>query len=155
MKNREDKREPLWRPILAKALPGSEPHCCCYLWRRADNSRQAARSSRCETQVLYSGTLLRCGFAMPARYRTCADLNHWHDLSRQTESRPTPRKSTSRVASVLFLDGLASKAEQRSAACVASRGDAINNRGSGWVSVLGKKFSLIDFPNFERIQQDK
>jgi hypothetical protein len=34
---------------------------------------------------------------------------------------------------------LASKAEQRSAACLASRDDTINNRGSGWVSVLGEK----------------
>src|SRR6202040_550563 len=124
--------QPRWRPALAKALPGSEPHCCCYLWRRADNSRQAARSSRCETQFLYSDTLLRCGFAMPARYRTCADLNHWHDLSRQTESRPTPGKSTSGVASVLFPDGLASKAEQRSAACLAPSSPAISGRISSY-----------------------
>jgi DNA-binding transcriptional LysR family regulator len=122
--------KPLWRPTLAKAVLGSEPHCGCYLWRRADNSRQATRSSRCETQFLNSSTLLRCGFAMPTRYRTGADLNHWYDLGRQTESRPAPRKSTTGVASVLFLDGMASKAEQRSAAYLAASSRAISGRGS-------------------------
>jgi hypothetical protein len=38
---------------------------------------------------------------------------------------------------------------------MASWCDAINSRGSGWVSVVGKNASFIDFPNFGQLQQEK
>jgi hypothetical protein len=60
--------------------------------------------------------------------RTRADPDQRHDLSRQTESRHTPPKSTSRVASGLFLDGLASEAGQRPASRVAASSHAISGR---------------------------
>jgi hypothetical protein len=81
-----------------------------------DKQLAAVGAKRSSTiRIPYFGVALQC---LPGT-ELGADLDHWHDLSRQTESRRTPRKSTSRVASVLFLDGLASKAEQRSAACLA------------------------------------
>jgi hypothetical protein len=40
------------------------------------------------------------------------------------------QESTTRIASVSFLDGLASETRQRSASCVAARGYAINNCNS-------------------------
>src|SRR5439155_5319602 len=137
-----------------------EPHRCIYVCRCADDPGQAAGGCRCQTEFVYSSSLLRCGPPMPSRNRTRADPNWWYEISGPREPRATPCESTARIASVPFPDGLASKTQYRARSCVASRGDAINNRhcvcedglrGSyacGHTPRLAKKESQASRPGF-------
>src|SRR6266850_6935167 len=84
---------------------------------------------------------------MPSRHGTGPYANWRHDISYQTRPQVAAREGATRIARVSFPHGLASEAQLRPASCMASWCDAINSRGSGWVSALGKNVSFIDFPN--------
>ena len=93
-----------------------------------------AKRSSC-IRVPYFGVALQC---LPGTELVLTLTSGMTSVVRR-RSRVTPCESTTRIASVSFPDGLASKTQHRSASRVASRGDAINNRGSGWVSVPGRR----------------
>jgi hypothetical protein len=89
---------------------------------------------------------------MPSRHGTGPYANWRHDISYQTRPQVAAREGATRIARVSFAYGLASEAQLRPASCMASCCDAVNNRGSAWVSVLEKmSVSLIsrisDGPN--------
>src|SRR6266478_9315994 len=91
------------------AVPRGEPHRCIYVCRCADDPGQAAGGCRRQTEFVYSSALLRCGPTMPSWHRTRAHPNQWYDISGPRKPRATPCESTARVASVSFLDGMASE----------------------------------------------
>jgi hypothetical protein len=70
---------------------------------------------------------------MPPGHRTRADSNQWHDIHGQARSQVTSRKGAAGITRVSLLDGLALTTKHRSSARMASRGDAINNRGPQWL----------------------
>jgi hypothetical protein len=82
-----------------------------------------------ETQLVYSRAVLRRGPAMPPGHGTRADSNQWYDFRGQAGSQVTSRKGATGITRVSLLNGLASATKHRSSSRVASRGDAINNRG--------------------------
>jgi DNA-binding transcriptional LysR family regulator len=111
-------------------------------------SGQTTGGCRCKTQLLYSGALLRRGTAMPSRHRTGPYPNQRHDISYHKRSQVAAREGTARIARVSFPHGLASKTQQRSASCVASRGRAINSRSQRvTVRIAGtNELTFLTFP---------
>src|SRR5882672_5770532 len=122
-------RQRLWRLAIAKTILVGIPHRCRNLRRRADHSGQAIGGYWRETQLVYSGAVLRRGPAVPPGHRTRADSNQWHDIRGQAGSQVTSRKGAAGITRVSLLDGLAPTTKHRSSSRVASRGDAINKRG--------------------------
>src|ERR1700752_1824454 len=85
---------------------------------------------RSQAQLLYSGALLWRGPAMPSRHGTNSYANQRHDISYQKRSQVAAGEGAARIARVSFPDGLASETQHRPTSCVASRGPAINGRGT-------------------------
>jgi len=65
---------------------------------------------------------------MSARYRTCADLNTGMTSAVKRNRDLRLVKAPQELRPFFILDGLASKAEQRSAACLAPSSRAISGR---------------------------